>query len=222
MHSSAPKKKNTAIKHSLGTDYLGSISAGKDLRILGNIRLRMNQQCALPAKAQNILGCTNKSTSSRFRKAIMHFYSTLIALHLQYCDLLCPALPSEAKTLIKWREFSRGSPTGIQHSPYEEELREQDWLRLQKEQLWEHLTESPLQPPPPGHFGEVAKGSEAMESGKVETGSKETLFLKRGSERGCPERLWATTPCLTADLLSIGWETFWGPFQSDFFHQFMT
>lgn len=142
-------------------DWLpGEYLCRKIPEILGNIRLRMNQQCALPAKkAQNILGCTNKSTSSQFRKVIMHFYSTLIALHLQYCDLLCPALPSEAKTLIKWREFSRGSPTGIQHSPYEEELREQDWLRLQKEQLWEHLTESPLQPPPAGHFGEVAKGN---------------------------------------------------------------
>lgn len=58
MHSSAPVKKNTSIKHSLRTDWLGSISAGEDLRILGNIRLRMSQQCALLAKkAQNSLDC---------------------------------------------------------------------------------------------------------------------------------------------------------------------
>lgn len=36
-------KKNPAIKHSLRTDCLGSISAGEDLRILGSIRLRMSQ-----------------------------------------------------------------------------------------------------------------------------------------------------------------------------------
>lgn len=113
MPSSAPVNQNPAINHSLGTDCLENFSAGKDLRILRNIRLRMSQHCALPAeKAPNALGCINKSTSSRFRKVIIHFYSTLLALHLEYCDPLCPALPSGEKALIKWREFSRESPTG--------------------------------------------------------------------------------------------------------------
>ena len=47
--------------------------------------------------------------------------------------------------MIKWKEFSRGSPgqLGLENSPCEKKLRDQDWLRLQKRQLQEHLTAAP-------------------------------------------------------------------------------
>ena len=84
------------------------------------------------------------TVGSRSRELIIRLYSTLITLHLAYCVLFCP-LPSTGKTLIKWKEFSRGSPgqLGLEHSPCEKKLRDQDWLRLQKRQLREHLTAAP-------------------------------------------------------------------------------
>lgn len=65
-------------------------------------------------------------------------------------------MSSTGKTLIKWKEFRRGSPgqLGLEHSPCEEKLRDQDWFSLQKRQLWEYLTAAP-----PNTYEEVMKES---------------------------------------------------------------
>lgn len=139
-------RKSPVQPHSLGTDGMGSTSAGKAMGVRGDSRLSMSQQCALAAKqAKSILGCIG----SRSREVIIHLYPTLITLHLEYGVLFCPPPPhSTGKTLIKGKEFSRGSPgqLGLEHSPCEEELRNQDSLSLEKRKLLEHLTATLQQP----------------------------------------------------------------------------
>ncbi|CAM4596620.1 unnamed protein product [Lepidochelys kempii] len=59
-------RKNPMHHYGLGTDWLSSSSAEKDLGITADEKLDMSQQCALVAKKANgILGCISRSIASR-------------------------------------------------------------------------------------------------------------------------------------------------------------
>ncbi|CAM5148053.1 unnamed protein product [Natator depressus] len=78
--------KNPRHCYRLGTKWLGSSSAEKDLGITVNKKLDMSQRCALVAKKANgILGCIRRSTASRSRDMIIPLYSALVRPHLEYC-----------------------------------------------------------------------------------------------------------------------------------------
>ncbi|CAM5160640.1 unnamed protein product [Eretmochelys imbricata] len=79
-------RKNPMHCYRLGTEWLGSSSAEKDLGITEAEKLDMSQQCALVSKKANgILGCISRSIASRSREGIIPLYLALVRPHLEYC-----------------------------------------------------------------------------------------------------------------------------------------
>jgi len=63
-----------------------SSSAERDLGVLGDDKVTMSQQCDLAAKKANeILGCIQRSVASRAREVLLPLCSALVRPHLQCC-----------------------------------------------------------------------------------------------------------------------------------------
>ncbi|CAM4642708.1 unnamed protein product [Caretta caretta] len=77
--------KNPMHCYRLETEWLGSSSAEKDLRVTVDEKLDMSQQYALVAKkANSILGCISRNIASRLRDVIIPLYLALVRPHLEY------------------------------------------------------------------------------------------------------------------------------------------
>ncbi|GAB0180546.1 mitochondrial enolase superfamily member 1 [Grus japonensis] len=77
-------RNNSRHQDMLVAMQLGSKLEEKDLGILVDTRLNINQQWTLEAKKANgILGCTRQSITNRSREVILPLYSALVRPHLQ-------------------------------------------------------------------------------------------------------------------------------------------
>ena len=100
-------------------------------------KLDMRQQCALIVqKANRILGCVQRSVTSRAREVIMLLCSVLVRPHLEHCvHMWSPQCRRDMDPLECNQRRATKMIQGMEHLPCQDRLRELGLCSLEKKRL---------------------------------------------------------------------------------------
>ena len=89
-----------------------------------------------PQNASHILGCTERSMTSRLREVILPLYSALVRPHLEYCiQFWSPQDMRGMEMLDQVHTRPIEMSVGLEHLPYGDRLRELELFSLEKRRL---------------------------------------------------------------------------------------
>ncbi|KAK4817764.1 hypothetical protein QYF61_026987 [Mycteria americana] len=128
-------KRKVLAQYRLGSVWLGSNLAERDLGVLADNKLNVSEQCAAAAvKANQRLGCTCRGITSRERDVI---------IALSACQaspgVLCPVPVPTIQERCRQSGEAMKMVKGLEILPYEERLKESGLFFLEKRRLRRNL-----------------------------------------------------------------------------------